>query len=105
MGNRNNIEQHDTNGELKAYQQLLCMGFDDEISWNASKKYKGNLNQCINDIIQQNKSQDRIFIGDNGQKKSNAFPSEYVYDKNDLDETHENNFNSIRELETINDNT
>eukprot|EP01084_Bolivina_argentea_P166278 288716_1 len=47
MGNKTSDNSNAKTDELKVYQQLLSMGFDDKLSFEASQKFQGNINQAI----------------------------------------------------------
>eukprot|EP01084_Bolivina_argentea_P313741 543361_1 len=68
--NKLNINAKDTsnidNKILISYQQLISMGFDDKMSWNAVKKYYGDFNQSLNFLLQ--------FTNDKEEKKTASIP-------------------------------
>eukprot|EP01084_Bolivina_argentea_P303199 523411_1 len=72
MGNE--INKQDSN-ELMTYQRLIYMGFDEDISWQFSQKYNGNLNKCIDELskMDDKKTNEAIVNVNVKNKKSNMW--------------------------------
>eukprot|EP01084_Bolivina_argentea_P283368 485278_1 len=47
MGNRSSTDLAVNRKHLATYEKLLNMCFDDQTSFNISKKYSGNINKCV----------------------------------------------------------
>eukprot|EP01084_Bolivina_argentea_P064266 117239_1 len=62
MGNESSKhkDEQDSQRELQTFQKLISMGFNEHLSWDVAKKYKGNIMKAIDYLTKQNESQNKL---------------------------------------------
>eukprot|EP01084_Bolivina_argentea_P112352 200375_1 len=82
MGNENSkqIGSRDTQQELETFEKLMSMGFNEHKSWDATKKYKGNILKAINYLTKQNESQNNL-QNETDSIYETKYNSSHIFDK------------------------
>ena len=52
-GNEQFMDQDQEKKQLETFQRLIQMEFNEDEAWRVSKKYKGNLDKCIDCLLQR----------------------------------------------------
>eukprot|EP01084_Bolivina_argentea_P112353 200377_1 len=81
MGNENRRENDskDTQQELETFEKLISMGFNESKSWEATKKYNGNIMKAINYLTKQIKPQNNN-LQNEADVDETKYNSSHTYD-------------------------